>query len=50
MTVGLTLTIFVWRKSIPLSKELLQHEAEDAEELLMPGADPSVITRDYGTV
>jgi predicted histidine transporter YuiF (NhaC family) len=48
MIVGLSLTIFIWRKSQFPSKEALIQEAEEASEHLMPGVD--IQTRDYGTL
>jgi multisubunit Na+/H+ antiporter MnhC subunit len=48
MIVGLSLTIFVWRKSHFLSKEELNDEAVESTEHLIPEVD--IQTRDYGTL
>jgi hypothetical protein len=48
LTVGTCLTIFVWHKSSIVNKEMLAHEADEAEERLMPGVE--IETRDYGTL
>jgi hypothetical protein len=48
LTVGTTLTAFVWHKSRDLNKVQLSQEADAASERLMPGAD--IQTRDYGTL
>jgi hypothetical protein len=48
LTVGVSLTIFVWRKSKVVNKEALAQEADATSEHLMPG--PDIQTRDYGTV
>jgi hypothetical protein len=47
-TVGTCLTVFVWRKSRHIGKELLTEEADAASEHLMPRAE--IQTRDYGTL
>jgi len=48
LTVGISLTWFVWRQSNKLSKKELRAEADEASEHLMPGAE--VEARDYGTL
>lgn len=48
LTIGASLTTFVWRKSRSLGKAELRAEADEASEHLMPGA--AVATRDYGTL
>ncbi|KAF2666438.1 MFS general substrate transporter [Microthyrium microscopicum] len=50
LVVGSALSIFVWKKSKTLNRDLLDQEAEDAEERLMPNASPDIQTRDYGTL
>jgi hypothetical protein len=47
LTVGISLTSFVYFQSNKLSKQGLRDEADDASEHLMPGAQ--IDTRDYGT-
>jgi hypothetical protein len=49
LLVGITLVAFVWRRSHKILRENIEDEAEDARELLMPGADSSDV-RDYGAV
>lgn len=39
LVVGFVLVGYVWRKSRTLKRDVLEEEAEEAEEQLMPGAD-----------
>ena len=48
LVVGVALVAFVWRKSYTMRKEKLEEEAEDAQEVLMPGADEEQVERRHG--
>ena len=52
LLVGIVLVLYVWRKARKIGKQDLRHEAEEAEERLMPGADmPGSVDRTgYGTL
>jgi hypothetical protein len=50
MTVGATLTTFIYKKSKFMSREALRREADAASEHLIPQPREGVETRDYGTI
>jgi len=51
LLIGTILVWFVAVRAKKLGKSILQQEAEEAEETLMPGADTEgITTRDYGTL
>jgi hypothetical protein len=49
LLVGVALVAFVWRRSHRILRESIEDEAEDAREVLMPGADGAAIGG-YGAI
>jgi|TARA_R110002003_G_scaffold1868_11_gene23662 hypothetical protein len=39
LLVGIALVAFVWRRSHKILREVIEEEAEEAREVLMPGAN-----------
>lgn len=48
LVVGVVLVGFVWRKSYTMQREVLEEEAEGAEEVLIPGALGGEVERRHG--
>lgn len=42
LIVGLVLLGYVWRNSLSIKRELLEEEAEEAREVLMPAATDTI--------
>lgn len=50
LLVGVTLVLFVWRRSHKIMREQVEDEAEDAREVLIPAASGGVGVNDYGAI
>lgn len=46
--VGIALVGYVWRKSITLQEDKIKEEADEAREVLMPGANGTQVNRPHG--
>ncbi|EME46760.1 hypothetical protein DOTSEDRAFT_70677, partial [Dothistroma septosporum NZE10] len=46
--VGVALVGYVWRRSVTLQEDKIKEEAEEAREVLMPGANDSQVNRPHG--
>ena len=46
--VGVALVGYVWRKSVTLHAEQVRAEADEAREVLMPGANDAQVNRRHG--
>lgn len=49
LLVGVALVLFVWRKSHRILRENIEEEAQDAREVMMPGAN-GIGVSDYGAI
>ena len=45
---GVALVAFVWMRSRSAEREVLEDEAEEARETLIPGADAEIVDREHG--
>jgi multisubunit Na+/H+ antiporter MnhC subunit len=50
LLVGIVLVAFVWRRSHKILRDNIEDEAEEAREVLMPGADMGTGVSDYGAM
>jgi hypothetical protein len=50
LLVGIALVAFVWRRSHKILRDNIEDEAEEAREVLMPGAERGTGVADYGAI
>jgi hypothetical protein len=51
LLVGIALVAFVWRRSHKILRDNIEEEAEEAREVLMPGANGNGVgVNDYGAM